>query len=288
MGFLQMIVLSLWLAAALPGFAAEVADQDQVERRLQSVGTLIERSSAAKQVEASGDPQALEHRSRARALHRQAGEALAKGDAAGASKLLDEAVRHMVEGARLARPEQVTEGKKRADFNNRVESVRALLAAQERIAREKSAGREAAEAARRIEALTAEAARLAEADQLDKARAAIDQAYLLAKVSIESMRRGDTLVRSLHFASKREEYDYEIDRNDTHQMLVNLLLAEKRAANPQLDALVRPMLESAARLRGEAERMAAQGDHDQAVKLLEDSTRELVRAIRMAGVYIPG
>ena len=33
---------------------------------------------------------------------------------------------------------------------------------------------------------------------------------------------------------------------------------------------------------------ASKKDHAQAVKLLEDSTTELVRAIRNAGVYIPG
>ena len=38
------------------------------------------------------------------------------------------------------------------------------------------------------------------------------------------MRSGDTLVRSLNFASKEEEYRYEIDRNDTHQMLIKVLV----------------------------------------------------------------
>jgi len=102
------------------------------------------------------------------------------------------------------------------------------------------------------------------------------------------MRRGDTLVRSLNFATKREEYDYEIDRNDTHRMLVNVLLEERRASNPALDRSVRNFLDEAARLRGEAEQQAQKGGFDAAIKTLEDSTRELVRAIRGAGVYIPG
>ncbi|HSO06810.1 MAG TPA: hypothetical protein VLW45_06200 [Pelomicrobium sp.] len=284
---MRFVPLAMLFLAALPAGAAE-PDAAQVERRLQSVNTLIQSSSAAKQIESSADPRALEHRSRAQALHRQAADALAKGDAAGASKLLDQAAREMVEGARLARPDQVTADKRRIDFDNRVESVEALLAAQERIASEKGAGADASRAAREIRDLADEAARQAAAGDLDRARVTIDRAYLTAKVSIESLRRGDTLVRSLHFADKKEEYEYEIDRNDTHQMLVKMLLDEKRASNPAIDSSVKPFLEAAGRLRSEADRKAASGDHANAVRLLEESTKELVRAIRMSGIYIPG
>jgi hypothetical protein len=46
--------------------------------------------------------------------------------------------------------------------------------------------------------------------------------------------------------------------------------------------------DKATQLRAEAEAQAARGDHAGAVKSLEDSTRELVRAIRSGGLYIPG
>jgi hypothetical protein len=41
-------------------------------------------------------------------------------------------------------------------------------------------------------------------------------------------------------------------------------------------------------LRGEAEAAAARGELPAAIKGLEDATRELVRAIRAGGLYIPG
>lgn len=276
------------LVAMVACGAAGAQDQAAVERRLTSVETLIERSSAAKQIDAARDPQALERRNQARALHRQAAAALQGGDVAGASKLLDQAAREMMAAARAAAPEQVTGEKTRKDFDNRVESVKTLLAAQQRIAKEKGAGKDATEAARQIESLMNEANGQAQAGQIDRARATIDQAYLLAKASIGTMRRGDTLVRSLNFATKREEYDYELDRNDTHRMLVKVLLEERRASNPALDRSVQGFLDAAARLREEAESQAKGGSHDAAIKTLENSTRELVRAIRGAGVYIPG
>lgn len=275
-------------ALTLGGATAVAQDRAAIDQRLGSVATLIERSSAARQIDSSRDPKALERRNQARALHRQAAEAAQAGDLARAAKLLDEATREMLAAARAAAPEEVTAEKRKADFNNRVESTRTLLAAQQRIAKEKGAGPEAAEASRQIEALMTDATQQAQAGNIDRARATIDRAYLIAKASIGSMRRGDTLVRSLSFATKREEYDYELDRNDTHRMLINVLLDERRASNPALDKSVQGFLDTSARLRSTAEEQARAGSYDAAVKTLEDSTRELVRAIRGAGVFIPG
>lgn len=274
----------MWtLSLACAGFAV-AQDAAQLERRVQSVATLIESSSAARQIEASGVPAAREKRDTARLVHREALVALQGGDHAAAQRLLDQAAREMMNGARLASPEQVNGEKHRRDYAARLDSVRALLAAQQRIVQEKGGSKETAEAARSIEAQVAEAERLAGAGRVDEARAIVDRAYLTARVSIESLRRGDTLVRSLHFASKREEYDYEVDRNETHRMLVQVLLADRRDAG----SLVQPFVEKAAVLRAEAEAQAKRGDHAGAVGVLEASTRELVRAIRAGGIYIPG
>jgi hypothetical protein len=265
-------------------FSAFAQARDQLERRVQSVGTLIENSSAAKQIDSSGVAAARERRDTARLFHREAVAALAANDTDGAAKLLDQAAREMMAGARLAKPEQVAGEKHKRDFEARLESARALLTAQQRITKEKAAGREAQDAARSIERQIAEAQSIAGQGRYEDARSVLDRAYLTARVSIESMRRGDTLVRSLHFANKREEYDYEIDRNDTHSMLIKVLLADRKEAA----GTMAPFTERAAELRNEAETQARRGDHAAGIKLLEDSTRELVRAIRSGGIYIPG
>ena len=57
------------------------------------------------------------------------------------------------------------------------------------------------------------------------------------------------------------------------------LLDERRAANPALDKSVQGFLEAAARMRSEAEEQARKSNYEGAIKTLEDSTRELVRAI---------
>ncbi len=275
--------------AGAPAVAAPVTappDRAQVEERLDLVATLLESSSAARQVEASGDARAQERRRKARELHGAAAAALREGDLAGSLRLLQSATATMFEAVRFAAPEQVTADKRQKDFDARMESARALLGAHKRISVEKS-NAQGAETTRSIEKLLQEAAGLAAAGKLDQGRAVLDRAYLVAKAAIGSMRSGDTLVRSLKFASKEEEYRYELDRNETHQMLVRVLVDEKRGA-ADLDAMVAGFMDKAHELRRQAEAEAARGEFEAGIRALEASTAELVRAIRAAGIYIPG
>lgn len=263
-------------------------DRGRLEARLAAVEVLIEKSTAARQIDASGDVRAAERRAKAREVHRRAAQAFQAGDLERASVLLPEASALMFEAVRLAAPENVTGEKQRADFESRMESVKSLLAAQRRIAAEKPGVPGAREAAATVDRLISEARELASApDRLPAARTRIDQAYYVAKASIGSLRGGDTLVRTLQFASKEEEYRYEVDRNDTHKMLIQMLLAEKRGASG-VDAMVRGSIERAERLREQADTASGRGDYPSAIRLLEDSTGELVKAIRNAGVFIPG
>lgn len=262
-------------------------DGEQLGRRLTSVEKLIEKSSAADQVEASGNPQALALREQARDLRQQASDAYKAGNLVDSSRLLDQAAKKMFDGAKLAAPVQLAGDKKKRDFESRLESVKALLAAQKRISLEKKLGAKGVEASKKLEAQMVEAVALAATGKLDQGRALLDQVYYTTKVVIEGLREGDTLVRSLEFASKEDEYLYEVDRNDTHKMLIKVLLDEKRASNANIETLVKINLEKAAILRTEADEKAGKKEFESAIKLLEDSTKELVRAIRGAGVYIP-
>jgi len=262
-------------------------DRAQVESWLESVSRLIEQSSAAKQIEDSGVAAALQKREEARALLKAAKEALDRGDIVKPQEILPQASHKFVEAARLAAPEQITAGKQQTDFNARLESVKSLYGAYTRVASEKSAKQGVAETKRSIDKALTEAEQLGKSGKYVEGRAVLDKAYLLAKAALSSLRSGDTLVRTLNFASKEEEYHYELDRNDTHQMLIRVLLAEKRNA-AEVDGMVRDFMDKAKALRSEAEAAAQRKDFAAAIKLLEDSTGELVRAIRNAGVFIPG
>ena len=275
--------------SAATRLSAAKIDKDQLLFNMESVGKLLESSSAARQIESSKAPEALAKRERARELYKTAKASLNNGDLEKANSQLTDVRAAFFEAVRLAAPEEVTAKKLEADYKARLDSVNALLGAYRRVANEKgSSAKSVNETVAQIEKSVAEAARLAQGGKYKEGRSELDRAYLVAKVGVSSLRSGDTLVRSLNFASKEEEYHYEIDRNDTHQMLIKVLVEEKRANNPALDQQVQGFVTKARELRAAAEAAAAKRDHAQAVKLLEDSTVELVRAIRNAGIYIPG
>jgi hypothetical protein len=271
--------------SAASRLAAAKPDRDQLQSTLESVDKLLGSSSAARQIEASKAVDAIARREKAVELHRNARAALGSGDLERAAVLLTEARAVFFEAVRLAAPDEVLAKKLENDYKTRLDSVKALQGAYKRVATEKgNAARGVPETLAQIEKSLAEAEKLAGAGRYRDGRGELDRAYLVAKAAISGLRSGDTLVRSLNFASKEEEYHYEVDRNNTHQMLIKVLLDDKKAA----DAMIQTYVTKAQELRGRADAAATAKDYGGAVRLLEESTAELVRAIRNAGVYIPG
>lgn len=278
--FLHAMALCLALTTVLSA-AAPSADL-----KPDFVRTLINSSSAARQVEASGIEAAIERREHARNLLARAVESEKSGDHELAQNLLKRATQAMFEAVSLVDPGERTDAKKNMDFDARLESAEALLEAFGRISLDKnSADRDSIDG--QIREHLSRARLLREQGDIDGARESLDQGYTVAKNAIDVLRGGDTLVRTLEFATKEEEYRYELDRNDTHRMLVTVLL-EKKLESPGVRSMVTPFLDKASELRNAAERQASTGDFENAIGTLEESTRHLVRAIRGAGVYIPG
>ena len=269
--------------SAASRLAGQKVDRDQLQFNINSVGKLLESSSAARQIESSKAPAAIQRRDRARELFQGARSALDQGNLEKASSLLAEARATFFDAVRFAAPEEVTAKKYENDYLMRLESVQALLGAYKRVSNEKSA-KGVPETITQIEKSIADAAALSKLGKNKEARAVLDQGYLVAKAGLTTLRSGDTLVRSLNFANKEEEFHYEIDRNNTHQMLVKVLVDEHKATG----GMVSNFLSKATELRAKADEVAAQKDYGKAIELLEESTSELVRAIRNAGIYIPG
>lgn len=259
-------------------------DKDQLASNMESTGKLLENSSAAKQIQASKEAGALSRHEKAREIYAAARSALGAGDLPKASRLLGEVRVVFFEAVRLAAPQEVAAKGLENDYRNKLESVKSLLAAFKRVAGEKGGIKDADKTAALIAKTIENAAGLFQGGKIKDASDELDRGYLVAKVAISGARSGDTLVRSLNFASKEEEYHYELDRNETHQLLLKAFVsAEKRA-----DGMIQGFLAKAQALRTQADAAAMKKDFPEAVKLLELSTSELVRAIRNAGIYIPG
>ena len=285
--------LKLLLALLTGSLLFNGANAGQTASRLQSVEKLLQTSSAAQQINNSGNQAAKQKHQQAMQLYQQAKQANSSGDETKAADLLKQATVTMFEATRMIDKGETFQAKYLHDFESRKASVDALCQAYENIAKEKGIVKSNDENLHSelhdfVQLRVEQAMALKEQNRLQDGRKMLDEAYVAAKVAIEQQRGGETLTHSLNFANSEEEYHYEVDRNDTHRMLVNVLLEEKMSRNSSARAMVENFLGKAEALRKQADSQASGGEYENAVSTLEQSTREIVRAIRSAGVYIPG
>lgn len=280
---LAAATLAFSVAAAAPG-ASSAAD---VSSRLVYVERLLTESSAAQKVDASGNAEAIEMKAQAQAHFDKAKNLADSGDSEAAEAELREAIRLLTSAARAANGDAKVSQKQSDDYGSRKESVTALATAHDRIATEKGMTDMNETLQERVAADLALSDKLLAQGKGDEARATLDATYETVKASLEGLRSGDTLVRELNFETPEDEYHYELDRNDTHRMLVEVLLAEKMQASP-MRKTADGFIAKAGELRLQAEQAAGKKKFEEAIRLLEDSTKEFIRAIRSAGVYIPG
>ena len=281
------LVASLQVAALAHGVRAEPAKAQDTEARLGYVQRLLTESSAAKKVEQSGNAEALAMKADAQAHFDKATAHYDAGESDAAEAELAEAISLLTAAARAANGQEPVSQKASDDYGNRRESVEALASAHDRIATEKGMDDMNRELQARVSTELSASDALLQEGKGEEARGMLDETYETIKMSLEQLRGGDTLVRELHFETEQDEYLYELDRNDTHQMLVQVLFAEKMEASP-MRATAESFVSKAAALREDAEVAAGKEEYVEAIELLEESTKELIRAIRSAGVYIPG
>lgn len=184
--------------------------------------------------------------------------------------------------AKPAAPAAAADTREHKEYAARKDSTKALRDALARIADEKNDDKGRAEV-KVVDKLMADAeGELAENPR--RGRAILDHAYLRTKVQIERLRGGETLVRTLQFDSKGDEYRYEQDRNETYLMLIPMLVPNGSAREAQLKGT----LDRAAKLRADADAQAKRNELDNALKTIDESTAEYQKAIRNAGVLLPG
>jgi len=268
---------------------SRISDQDAqtlgVGQDIGFVEQLIHHSVAAKQIIDSDNTRAKALRNQAANFLKQAKTAQSAGDDTSAVDTLNKAKQAIFQAMRLS-GEKVVKEKDEADYKRRRKSVIVLLDAQKRVRKEKGGVTGEEEVEKHVEKLLRQADGEFKNGHHEKALALAKAAYLTVKLSVTRMRDGDTLVRTLHFETKKDEYTYELERNRTHKILVNVVLKDKLSVS--MSRLMKIPMDRAEQLRHHAEKQAAGGHFEKAIEKLEESTQQIIRAIRMAGVFIPG
>lgn len=281
--------LALLLALAAGPAAADNAGPEQqlrlAEQKLKLVEMLIDapatRANAARQ---NGEGSALIAQSRE--LAAQARQAIAGRQFDAATVALDEALRQVFKlNSRPAADGSQAEAAQRQRFRDFAEQLAGYRASLRDMAKDPKNGEAASRLLGRIDRLSDDGRKLHEAGQLADANRKMAEAYKLAVAEISQLRAGQEVVLSLKFASPQEEFEYELKRYQSNEILVGMLLGDESVGSDRR-RLVDGFVAEAARLRDEARQAARGNEHKAAVGTMEKANGQLNRALQSLGVPV--
>ena len=284
--FIALLPLSFGLTQEANRISTAEAAKLGVGQNIGFIERLIHESVAAKQILESDNKDAHSLREKALRHLQEARDAEVRGDRKATETSLREAKQAIFKAMHLVGKNVIADNKKEK-YQKKSKGLKALFNAHQRIVDEKNKGGTTKDLERYVQSKLAEANTEYDKGNYTKALKLLDSAYMSVKLSLTKLRQGETLVRSLHFDTKEDEYRYELNRNDTHKMLVNTVLKEKRA-DPRFGKLMDIPMNQAEQLRRQAKTEAESGNFKSAIKTMEQSTQKIIRAIRMAGIFIPG
>lgn len=279
---------ALLVLLAIPAFALAAHAYD-FEARMETVTALVE--AAQRLDESRAMTKALETID---SVQQDAAAEFRAGRVDDAYARLDQAyvlvrtvVRELTSRTRVVAPMLAPEPaptSRDARYDTLEKSVAALREAYHAIHREQGLADTPIEP--QIDGLVARAGKARAAGQPDAALRDLKAAYTLLQEEIVRLRGGQTLVRSLVFDSDRAEYEYEVDRHDTHLLLVEMLLDRERE-DPRQAARIREAIDASMRMHWIAHRHAAAGEYHAAVVRLEQASDALIVLIRSYGYDLP-
>lgn len=283
---------ALAVVGALPGDTAwaqqQPAAKSESERLLNQKAMMLQAYIASPRVAEAlhgGEAKNIEAVDRARADLAEGSEALQKGDLKRAEQSFDAGLRHvsslvLQQGARAEEPAQ-----KKGDFEARRRQIDSFIRSLE-------TGGDATPHSPWLGRLAVARKGLEQADALysqekyAEANLQLVSIYEDVVVIVSEARRNQSIIYRLNFETPAAEYAYELQRNKSYEILVDVAMAEKKDPDKALLPYIRKLVDQSRGLVVEAEAQASGGDHVKAIKTVEEATSHLVRALRGAGVMV--
>ncbi|VAW44974.1 hypothetical protein MNBD_GAMMA04-2228 [hydrothermal vent metagenome] len=178
------------------------------------------------------------------------------------------------------------EAKAKADYEQKLKSIQGLLSAHKRITNLNSDTAKELTLQKKVTPFIKKAEQLAEKHLFKEAKVSLENAYIATITSIRAQRTGQTLVRSLDFATEKEAYEYELGRYENYKMLVNMMIDERHAF--ERDSQTKPFFDEENRYHAQADALVEKGQYGEAAKHIEKASKSLVNLLRNSGIYIPG
>jgi hypothetical protein len=278
----------IFLTCLNPIHAEPSADLEQkqrlTEQKLKLVEMMIE-APATKSRIATGDPEISALIETSRTLTQQAKLALSAKNYSQATQQLDEALRYVFKiNSRASNSTANEENQKQKfhDFSQQIASYRAALLD---MIKNSDNAEAAKKLLRRIDHLSDEARQLHNVGKLAESNNKMADAYKLAVTEISQLRAGQEVVMALKFATSADEFEYELKRYQSNEILVRMMVNEGRADGDRRK-LIDEYLHDAGRLNEEAQISAKNNNYKNAVAVMEKSNGQLNRALQTMGIPV--
>lgn len=268
------------------GSAYVLADKDKsgsIYNKVKFLDWLVNDSPVSKRVEDSEDEEAIQQLKRAQEMWEQATEHSERSEYALAEVHISEGLKLMTRISRKFK-DQDRVRQARIDLYKQVKDhVDMFVVSFDRIAEEKGRDHIIKMLDRdKLNGLLSSAESNYEEGDLVMANHLMRQAADMVDHALSDARHEDVLLRELSFENLEEEYAYELQRNESYVMIIDLM--QKKSATSQASAgYVKKMIEANAKRREEAEVLVKNGKFEQGIALLEKSTDKLSRALRVSG-----
>lgn len=270
-----LLVLLLFYAAAL-----SAAPSLQLPMKLDYAEGVIMRSKSTARIEQSDNEEAKAKLQEAREKYKAARQAQADGDFSQSEQLANDAIR-LVTTAAMKVPNRVNDTEvQRRRYNELLAQVETY-----RNWEHQSSEIDAAIQAEMDSAIMEieKAAAFAAKDDYAKANEFLSMALtVVIKVKNSSLKER-TFSYDLNFETPIDEYKYELSRNDDYLRLIPIAITQKQPS-AGIQSLMERYVEKAKVKRHDAETQFEEKAFEQAVKTMQDSSKDLIGALKIAGV----
>jgi hypothetical protein len=260
------------------------ATPQQVKQKISYGQMLIANSPSAKRIVASGNQEARDIHAEALAYLDKASQHLDSGGNEQAMADVDEALRLMNAAARLVPSEEAAGD---ADYLARYEHLHKEVLGYEK-SYQKNLKRLKGDVEHTLDeskfkALVSDAESLAARDEHKEAGDKLQQASSMITGVLGNMLQSQTIEYDKDFATPREEYEYELARNESYVELIPIAI-EQRHPNEGQVKLMNNFVAKSESIVGEGKALAAKGDYTMAIQAMQAATDNLRRALMIVGV----
>lgn len=259
---------------------------DKLRMRVNYLESLVLKSASAKKVDASDNEEAKRTMARSRELYEQAKAAIDGGDLETADNAMRESMRLVGVASRMVASPEKQAAKEKEKFTTLRKSVVSFLEAIDRVVKENGKDKEdlGIDPAP-IHSLLDEADALAAKGKHKEANVKLTEAYSLSSSAVAKLRDKETILITLEFETPEDEYNYVVKRNESYESLVKIMIQEKEPDDFKLKKIDGYVEESRSKMAN-AQELAGKGNFEEAIKVADNATKSLAKALRSLGLMV--